>query len=93
MGKEKQPKKKKEKVTYIDDGRTLADMSLVGGAKRSKAESPRKEKVQPSLLKGSHSSLREQADTFFGAMRMMFFPMLVVIGIICIAFLILWLLL
>jgi len=71
-------KKKKEKITYIDDGRTIADMSSVGGTKRGG---------------GSRGSLKEQKATFFKAMRMMFVPMLIVMGFITIAYLIAYLML
>lgn len=94
MAKEKKPKQKKPKVTYIDDGRTIADMSAVGGARSKRPASPRADKKDaPRLLRGRHSTFREQADTFLSAMRMMFLPMLVVIAIITLAFLVLWFLL
>ena len=89
-------KKKKEKITYVDDGRTIADMSAVGGGKNrhtGKKDDPKAQKSAPRLLPGGHSTMKEQAETFFGAMRMMFLPMLVVIGILCLAFLIVWFLL
>lgn len=70
-------KKKKEKIIYIDDGSTIADMSSVRGSSKGRAR----------------GSLKEQGKTFLGAMRMMFVPMLVVMGIITIAYLVLYLLL
>ena len=74
-------KKKKQKVKYIDDGRTVADMSGVGGPRyHTSGTRPR-------------ASFKEQWKTYTGAVRMMFLPMLVVIGIICLAFLITYLLL
>lgn len=99
MGNEKKqkPKKpKKEKITYVDDGRTLADMSSVGGVRNKHTGAPqgdRKKDSEPRLLRGGRSSLKEQADTYFAAVRMMFLPMLVVIGILTLAFLIVWFLL
>ncbi len=75
MAKNKDKKKKKEKVTYIDDGRSFADF---GGQGRGGS---------------ARGSLRDQAKTFFGAMKMMFVPMLVTMGIIAIAFLVVQLLL
>ena len=70
-------KKKKEKIIYIDDGSTIADMSGVSeGSKR-----------------GARGSLKEQRQTFFKAMRMMFVPMLIAMGFITIAYLIVYLLL
>ena len=75
--------KKKEKITYVDDGRTVADMSGVsggfGGGKRSEWM-PR-------------SSLKERWDTYWSAVKMMFLPMLVVVAALCGAFLILYLVL
>ena len=61
--------KKKEKITYIDDGRTVADMSGVSS---------------PSFL-GSrskwtpHPKFREVWKTYWAAVKMMFTPMLVVV--------------
>jgi len=76
---DKEKKKKKEKVTYIDDGRTIADMSGVGfGGYASKDNRPR-------------SSARDKWRTYWEAVKMMFVPMLVVIGIICVTFLLLYL--
>ncbi len=78
MGKDK--KKKKPRVTYIDDGRSLADMSAFGGGR-------------PGLTSGARGGLKDQAHTFFGAMRMMVKPMLVTMAIITAAFFLMWLLL
>ena len=59
---------KKEKITYIDDGRTIADMSgVTGGMPRSN---------RPKYV--PRASFKEQFGTFFRAMRLMFRPMLVV---------------
>lgn len=71
--------KKKEKIIYIDDGRTIADMSGVsGGMPRPKrpAGTPR-------------ATLKEQLGTFWAAMKMMLLPTLVVAGGICVIYLIL----
>ncbi len=72
-------KKKQEKTTYIDDGRSLANMSGFG--------------VRGSLSGGSRGTLKDQARTFFAAMKMMVVPMLVTMGIIAVAFLAMYLLL
>ena len=84
---DKKKKKKKEKVTYIDDGRTLYDMSgtskpgvFLGGKNDNKKKKPR-------------STRREELDTFVTTMRQMILPMFVVMGIITVAFGILYLLL
>lgn len=70
-------KKKKEKITYIDDGRSFADLSNVHGMggdfKFSKT--------------GTTSSPKEIWNTYWSAMKFMFKPMLVVIGFLCALFL------
>lgn len=59
--------RKKEKITYVDDGRTLADMSGVsGGSHGRNPYAPR-------------STFRERWETYKAAVKMMFLPMLVVI--------------
>ena len=74
-------KPKKEKVIWVDDGRTLADMSGVTGPKLSKG------------LGGSTSTAKEKWDTYWSAVKMMFGPMLVVLVGLCILFMIGYLLL
>ena len=68
-------KNKKEKVTYIDDGRTIADMSGI-----------------PSRLewtkRGTTSPFGAIWNTYWNAVKMMFKPMLVVIGFLVVVFLI-----
>ncbi len=76
----KNKKNKKEKITYIDDGRTIADMSGLSGGRKQSRPQPR-------------ASLKEQWKTYVAAVKMMIIPMFVTIGIICIAFLAMWLLL
>ncbi len=71
-------KNKKKKITYIDDGRTIADMSAVGGKKSG-------EKKQKSTLKS-------QWQTYWDTVKLMFVPMLIVLGIIAVAFGIVYLL-
>lgn len=63
-------KKKKEKVTYIDDGRRLSDMSQVRGG-------------FDFDRKGTTASPKDIWSTYWSAVRMMFKPMLVVIGFLC----------
>lgn len=58
---------KKEKVIYVDDGRTVADMSGVSGPRLSR---------NPGRPR---SSIKEQWQTYRDAVKMMFTPMLVVI--------------
>ena len=68
-------KKKKEKITYIDDGRTIADMSGTVGGRRVKVDPAR-----------PRSSMKERWDTYIAAVKMMFVPMLVVICAIIIVY-------
>ena len=79
MSKNPKKKKKKEKVTYIDDGSTVADMSALDGGRRS-------------MNLGEKGGIKEQWKTYTKAVRTMFIPMLVTMGAICLIFLILYLL-
>ena len=79
---EKNTKKKKEKVVYVDDGRTIADMSNVKGGGASK------------LFKNtpSYSTGKEKWTTFFDAFRMMLLPTLVFGGAIALLYGVMYLL-
>ena len=83
MGKEKDKSKKKkdkkEKVTLIDDGRSIADMSSLGGGKGKNGQ--------------YRAPMREQFKTFRDAQRAMLLPMLAVLGIIALAFIVVYILL
>ena len=70
-------KNKREKVRYIDDGRTIADMSGLSGVDKRYV--------------GAKGTLKEQARTYWNTVKMMFIPMMVTIGIICAVFFIMWL--
>lgn len=74
--------KKKEKITYIDDGRTIADMSGLG---RKPSTNDRYGYASRSV-----STWKEKLQTFFDAMKMMFLPTLVMVGFLCVLFLILY---
>ena len=76
------PKKKKEKIVYVDDGRTIADMSGVqgGASKYFRDNGP------------SYSSFKDKWTTFFDAFRMMLLPTLVVGGAMALLFGLMWLL-
>ncbi|MBR2024577.1 MAG: hypothetical protein IKA02_02070 [Clostridia bacterium] len=74
-------KKKKNKVTYVDDGRTIADMSGVNGMKKTPKNSDKFER-----LDRPDSSFKAQWNTYWSTVKSMLLPMLVVIGIICVAF-------
>jgi hypothetical protein len=80
-------KKKKEKVKYIDDGRTLYDMS---GTSRTSVFLGGK---NDGKNKKTRSTRREEFNTFVTTMRQMVLPMFIVMGIITVAFGILYLLL
>ena len=68
-------KKKKEKITYIDDGRSFADLSNVQGMSGMKFSKT-----------GTTSSPKEIWDTYWAAVRFMFKPMLVVMGFLTVIF-------
>ncbi len=70
-------KPKKEKVTYYDDGRSVADMSNVGGPRLSG-----RGKYVP------RSTAKERWETYWRAVKMMFVPMLVVIVALCIIYMV-----
>ena len=61
--------KKKEKITYIDDGSSFTDMS---GVPRRKSLFNNDYSYHP------RSTFKEQFRTYINACKMMFFPMLVV---------------
>ncbi len=71
----KKEKQKKEKIIYIDDGRTLADMSGVQDRMRW-------------AKTGTSSRFSDIWKTYWNAVRMMFLPMLVTIGFLLVVFLI-----
>ena len=84
----KKNSKKKEKIKYVDDGRTIADMSgtsrsnlLLGNGSLSSPRGKRR------------ASTKEVWQTYWAAVKTMVFPMLVVMMIITAAFLIVTLLL
>lgn len=71
--------KKKEKIKYIDDGRTIADMSGVQTGPRLRSNPYR-----PPL------KFKEVVKTYFSAVKLMFMPMLVVVVGICVIYMILY---
>ena len=99
MGKSKknQPKKaKKEKIVYVDDGRTIADMSGVGSMGSMGKSSGAGKKTSPATNRYAsrgRAPYREHLKTYWEAVKLMFFPMLVVLAIIAVAFLIVYVLL
>ena len=85
-------KDKKKKVKYIDDGRTIADMSPVYGNR------PKQDGQQSNAPKGAFGfrpghTPKDWAKTYWAALKLNLMPMFITIGIICVAFGILYLLL
>lgn len=83
-------KKKKEKIIYYDDNSTIADMSNV---KRKSERTQPPQAGDPSLKRVKpYSTAGDKWRTYFSAVKMMFIPMLVVLGIIGILYVIMMLL-
>ena len=78
----KDQKKKDNKTVYIDDGRTIVDMSAFGGSSK-----------KPNNRGPIGSGFKDKMRTYFESVKLMLLPMLLVLGLIAIAFLILYLLL
>ena len=91
MGKDnRKPKKKKEKITYIDDGSTLADMSGLRGntpLRRPLRPSYEKQKREPTTRAGAIW------QTYVTAVRAMIGPMLVFLGGVSVIFFLIWVIL
>ena len=77
----KQENQQKNKTVYIDDGTSFADMSAF-----------RKPDV-PKSNGREHATFKEMFETYINAVKLMFLPMLAVLGIIALAYLILYFLL
>lgn len=96
MSKEnKKKKEKKQKPIYIDDGSTVYDMSGLDAARRrgfsnggQKAQTPPKASV-PRGLK-SRPKFKDCVRTYIDSVKLMFLPMLVVLGILAAVFMMLW---
>ena len=71
--------KKKEKITYIDDGRTIADMSGISG--------PRLGKRNPA---SPRPAAKEVWKTYWNAVKMMIGPMITVICALGVIYMILY---
>ena len=82
--KKKKDKKKKEKIVYVDDGRTIADMSGTsrGGVFLPPSQSGKRQK---------RLQFKEVFKTYLSAVKMMFVPMLIVLGAITLVYLLLYL--
>lgn len=75
--------KKKEKITYIDDGRTIADMSGISAGSRLNDRNP----YRPA------PKFKDVWKTYWNAVRMMVKPMLVVIAAMAVVYLLAYLVL
>ena len=89
-------KKKREKVVWVDDGRTIADMSNLPtrgfGKSLSDARPKREMSESEKQFYRSSPKWRDCVATYFAAVKMMILPMLVTIGILTLAFLIFYVL-
>ena len=69
-------KQEKPKIKYIDDGRTLADMSALRGVDKR--------------YTGPKGGFREQARTYWNTVKLMFVPMLIVMCALGIIYMLLY---
>ena len=74
-------KKRKTKTVYIDDGRSLADMSALSGASSTRGRAP------------TEFGFKAKFRTYFESVKLMILPMIVTLCLIGVAFLLLYLLL
>ena len=81
-------KKKKKQVKYVDDGRTIVDMSGVSGV-RPLGGTPGTGKGAPRRTREGNT-LKDQAKTYFSAVKKMFIPMLITMAAISVIFLLLY---
>ena len=77
-------KKDKKKITYIDDGSSIADMSGVGRGGATRKEQKKGQKSKPERL--ARSSGKEIFRTYIESVKLMFLPMLVVLALLAFAF-------
>ena len=90
-------KKKKNKITYYDDGRTIADMSgLYGKKANDNGQNDNSDQKKAPLgafeFRPGHTP-KDWLKTYWNTVKTMFLPMLATIGIISAAFLILYIIL
>ncbi len=79
---------KKAKITWIDDGRTIADMSAVSG--KTTSNPANSQFGRPSRYS---APLKEKLRTFFDTMGFMLLPTLALVGLLIAAFAIVYLIL
>ena len=80
---------KKEKIVFVDDGSTIVDMSGTVGASKKPKNTPK----DPVTGTPIGNSFKDQARTYFQAVRQNLAPMFVVILGICVIFGIMYLIL
>lgn len=88
----KAPKPKRERITYIDDGSTVADMSDTRRPRPQGATPP----PRPSNRRGRPAPTTRAGrirQTYFDAVRAMIGPMLITIGGISVVFFLIWVIL
>lgn len=73
-------KQKKEKVTYIDDGRTIADMSAFSN--KRKMDTGKDNFLRPQ------STFGDRWKTYWSAVKSMLVPMFITLGVLTVLFLI-----
>ena len=70
---------KKKKTIWVDDGRTIADMSGIDHPRLSRS------RYAPT------STAKEKWNTYWNAVKMMFVPMIITMTVIGVIYLIIWL--
>ena len=80
----KSKKNTKKKIIYIDDGRSFADFSNFSN-KHSKLYGSNDNGVN-----FSGSKFKDSIKTYFESVKLMLLPMLVMLGFMCVLFLLLW---
>ena len=88
-------KKKKKKTVYVDDGRTIADMSSLYGKRADNGSGANSRPTQPKGLFDftPGNTPKDWARTYLNTVKTMLLPMLATIGVISCAFLVLWIIL
>ena len=81
----KKDKAKKEKIIWVDDGRTIADMTGIG----RKGYTPPQNQKHGRPVRYS-APMKEKLRTFFDAMGFMLLPTLAIVGILILTFLIVY---
>ena len=78
--KQNNEKKKKEKIVYVDDGSRIADMSMLRPQEQEKTDPDQKPLPR----------WRQILNTYFDSVRLMLLPMLAFLGVVTVAFVVLF---